>query len=102
MLALVLFAYPRLGPGGGCPAPCRAGRAKGTAYTWVSSDTSATARQFVARCLAPANPDGLVPHDKRATPLAAHDTVAIEFHRLTRTPAAGCVGVYAYRLFSQV
>ena len=81
--------------------PAGPARAKGTAYTWVSSDTSATARQFVARCLAPANPDDLVPHDKRATPLAAHDTVAIECHRLTRTPLRGARGWYAYRLFSQ-
>jgi len=94
---------PTLAWGQGAVAPNPAGPAgaKGTAYTWVSSDTSATARQFVARCLTPANPDGLVPHGKRATPLAAHDTVAIECHRLTRTPAAGCAGWYAYRLLSQ-
>ena len=99
----LLCCLPTLAWGQGAVVPRPAGpiAAKGSKYTWVSSDTSATARQFVARCLPPANPDGLVPQGKRPTPLPAQATVAIQYYPLTRVRPTSCAGVYAYRLFAE-
>lgn len=99
----LLCCLPTLGMGQTSigPSPAAPAAGKGSEHTWVSSDTSANARHFVATCLTLANPERLLPQGKRVTPLPTHATVALQYYPLTRMHPTGCSGVYAYRLFSE-